>query len=389
MTGGPRFGLVVGEPSGDVLGRGLMAALRDLFPDASFEGIGGPRMVASGFNTLFPMERLSVMGFREPLRRLPELLRIRAALARRFCEHPPAVLVGIDAPDFNLPLERRVRGAGVPTAHYVSPTVWAWRQGRVRQIAKSVDRMITLFPFEAAFFTRHEVPVSFVGHPLADEIPLRVETGLHRHRLDLPESDPVLAVLPGSRRSEVEKLADPMFRTAEWLSARLPELRVLVPSASAEIFAIMQDLLGRSRYRLKLHLLRGKARQAMAAADAVLLASGTATLEAALLKKPMVVAYQVNPVTFALLKRIVKVSHIAMPNLLRGRSLVPEFMQEDVRADVLGPALLELLDPRADHGALCDEFMAIHEELRCDASRGAAAAVAELLTCSRSVPEPC
>ncbi len=383
MVEGPRFGIVVGEPSGDALGEGLMAALLNRFPGATFEGVGGPRMLALGFRSHFPMERLAVMGFLEPLRRLPELLRIRRALARRFIEHPPDAFVGIDAPDFNLPLERRLRRGGVPTAHYVSPTVWAWRQRRVRQIAEAVDRMITVFPFEAEFFQQHAVPVSFVGHPIADEIPLMVEREHYRRQLDLTEDGPILAVLPGSRDSEVAKLSEPLLRTAEWLSVRLPGLQVLVPCANAKLFASLKALTLRSRYEAEIHLLRGKARAAMAASDAVLLASGTASLEAALLKRPMVVAYRVNPVTFRLLRRIVKVTHIAMPNLLAGRGLVPEFLQGDVQPGVLGPALLELLDPNADHGPLVAEFEAIHRELRRDASRGAAEAVAGLLPDSR------
>lgn len=373
--------LVAGEPSGDVLGADLIAALKTLYPQARFSGIGGAGMVAQGLQTLVPMDRLAVMGLVEVVRHLPELLRIRRRLYRRLLADPPEVLIGIDAPDFNLGLERRVRAHGIPTVHYVSPSVWAWRPWRVRKIARAVDLMLTLLPFEAAFYQDHGVPVRYVGHPLADAIPPHNDSGLARLALDLdwPAATRCVALLPGSRVGEVGRLGPLFLETAAWLHQRRPELRFLMPAATPRLYAMLQAQQAVHAPLLPLTVVHGQSRTVMAAADVVLLASGTATLEAMLLKRPMVMAYRVAPMTAWIARRLVTLSHFALPNLLAGRELVPEFVQEAATVEALGPAVLRWLDDTEAGAVLAAEFAIWHDRLRCDASRQAAAAIAELL----------
>ncbi|HHW77906.1 MAG TPA: lipid-A-disaccharide synthase [Xanthomonadaceae bacterium] len=373
--------IVAGELSGDLLGAGLIAALKARYPQARFSGIGGPGMLAQGFQTDVPLERLAVMGLVEVLRHLPELVRIRRRLDRRLIADPPQVFVGIDAPDFNLGLERRLRARGVPTVHYVSPSVWAWRPWRVRKIARAVDLMLTLLPFEAAFYQDHGVPVRYVGHPLADAIPLRSDARTARWSLNLdwPDDAAVVALLPGSRLSEIGRLGPVFLETANWLHARRPELRFLIPAATPRLFETLAALRAEYAPVLPLTLTQGRSREVMAAADVVLLASGTATLEAMLLKRPMVMAYRVAPMTAWLARRLLTISHFALPNLLAGRALVPEFVQEAATVARLGPAVLRWLDDAAARAELMAAFDALHGRLRRDASRQAAAAVAELL----------
>ncbi len=373
--------IVAGELSGDLLGAGLMAALRVHYPQLRFTGIGGPAMLAQGFQTIFPMEQLAVMGLVEVLRHLPELLARRRQLCRQFIADPPLALIGIDAPDFNLGLERQLRAYGIPTVHYVSPSVWAWRPWRVRKIARAVDLMLTLFPFEAAFYQQHGVRVRTVGHPLADAIPLRNDSAVARRTLGLPAPDeaPVIALLPGSRLGEVSRLGPLLLETALWLNARRPELRFVLPAATPHLYETLAGMQAERAPALPLTLVQGQSREAMAAADVVALASGTATLEAMLLKRPMVVAYRVAPATAWLARRLVRVSHFALPNLLAGQELVPEFIQEAATVENLGPAVLRWLDEPLARERLTAEFDALHRELRCDASRQAADAVVELL----------
>jgi lipid-A-disaccharide synthase len=374
--------LVAGELSGDLLGAGLIAALKTHYPQARFSGIGGPSMIEQGLRSLVPLERLAVMGLVEVLRHLPELLRIRRRLYRELLADPPAVLIGIDAPDFNLGLERRLRIRGIPTVHYVSPSVWAWRPWRVRKIARSVDLMLTLLPFEAAFYQRHGVPVRYVGHPLADTIPPHNDPLLARQSLHLavPTEARIVALLPGSRRGEVGRLGPLLLDTAAWVWARRrPEVHFLLPAATPELFEILESMRAEHAPVLPLTLVQGRSREVMAAADVVLLASGTATLEAMLLKRPMVVAYRVAPVTAWIARQLLTVSHFSLPNLLAGRVLVPEFVQDAATVDHLGPAVLRWLDDAVAWSELMVEFGALHAQLRCDASRQAAVAVAELL----------
>lgn len=375
-----RIGIVAGELSGDLLGAGLMRELRQLFPEARFEGIGGERMLAEGMRSHYPLDALSVMGLLEVLRHLPRLLGIRRWLRRHFLADPPDLFIGIDAPDFNLGLERSLRQAGIPTVHYVSPTVWAWRQGRVRTIRRSVDLMLSIFPFEAEFFRRHDVPVTFVGHPLADDIPLQPDREAAREALGLAQLPAlVAAVLPGSRMSEVSLLGPLFLDTVEWLCARRDGIRFIVPCATPRIRAYLEGLLAERAEDLPVTLHDGRARECMTAANAVLVASGTATLETLLHQRPMVVAYKVTPVTGWLARRLIKVPFIAMPNLIAGERLVDEFAQEQATVSNLGPAVLGLLDDQSQREELITRFRALHALMKQDASRQAALAVARLL----------
>ncbi|MDZ7751033.1 MAG: lipid-A-disaccharide synthase [Gammaproteobacteria bacterium] len=370
-----RIALVAGEPSGDLLGAGLMEAIRRRVPDSEFLGIGGPRMAAAGCHGLYPMERLSVMGLVEVARRLPELLLQRRRLARQLVAAGPAVFVGIDAPDYNLGLERRLRRAGVPTAHYVSPSVWAWRAHRVKAIRKSTDLMLTLFPFEAEFYERAGVPVRFVGHPMADAIPLDNPPEAARRRLGLAQQATWVALLPGSRGSEIRRLAPAMLAAAHWMARARPGLRFVIPLVNGRTRGLVEQALGNAAPQLDVTLLDGRSREAMAAADGVLLASGTATLEALLIKRPMVVAYRVHPLTYRLVKPMLRVERYALPNLLAGRALVPEFIQDDVVPERLGAELLRLMEDEAAATAYRHTAEAIHLGLRRDADARAAEAV--------------
>ncbi|MCP5458808.1 MAG: lipid-A-disaccharide synthase [Gammaproteobacteria bacterium] len=374
-----KIAVLAGEPSGDVLGAGLIAALRKHFPQARFEGIGGELMQAQGCASLFPLEKLSVMGLVEVLGHLPELLRIQRSLCRHFLNDPPAVFIGIDAPDFNLRLERRLRVQGIRTVHYVSPQIWAWRSWRVRKIGRTVDLMLALLPFEATFYERHGVPVRYVGHPLADDIPLSNDSQPARRVLGLQENARWLALLPGSRLREVKMLGPIFVETALWLHDRLPELKFVVAVATPRIHQYLTELLQQLAPRLPIQLIEGRSRAVLTAADVVLLASGTATLETMLVKRPMVVAYKLAPLTAWIATRLIRISHYALPNLLANRKLVPEFMQAAATPANLGPAVLDWLNDAPARETLTTEFATLHRQLRCDASARAAAAVAELL----------
>jgi len=366
-----RIALVAGEASGDQLGAALIRGLRQRYPSARFEGLGGPRMMAEGFHTLYSMERLAVMGLIEPLKRLPELIRLRQRLRQHFLGWQPAVVVGIDSPDFNLGLELQLRQAGLKTAHYVSPSVWAWRQGRIRKIARAVDLMLTLLPFEAEFYRAHDVPVAYVGHPMADELPLSPDPGAARRALSLTETAPLIALLPGSRRSEVALLGPLFVEVARWCLRRCPELTFVLPAASVERRREIDALLVAAD-DLPIKVVDGQSHAAMAAADVVLLASGTTALEAMLLKKPMVVAYKVGWLTHLLLSRLIKTPFVSLPNLLAGRELVPEFLQDRATVENLGESVLDYLQTPQKVTALCDQFLRLHQELR----RGDAAVTA-------------
>ncbi|MFV3410793.1 lipid-A-disaccharide synthase [Pseudomonas nitroreducens] len=369
-----RVALVAGEASGDILGSGLMQALKQRHPDIEFIGVGGPRMQAEGLQSHFPMERLAVMGLVEVLGRLRELLRRRKDLVRMLIAAKPDVFIGIDAPDFNLNIELKLRRAGIRTVHYVSPSVWAWRQKRVLKIKQACDLMLALFPFEARFYEEHAVPVRFVGHPLANTIPLEADRIGARERLGLPQDACVVALLPGSRGGEVGKLGALFLDTAQRLLQERPELRFVLPCASPERRVQIEEMLaGRD---LPVQLLDGASHEALAACNAVLIASGTATLEALLYKRPMVVAYKVAPMTYRILKRLVKSPYISLPNLLAGRLLVPELIQDAATPEALGATLLPLLD---DGSVQTESFDAIHRALRQDASAQAAEAVLALV----------
>lgn len=377
-----RIAILAGEVSGDILGAGLMQALaRQLARDgirAEFIGVGGELMQAQGLQSCFPMERLSVMGLVEVLGRLPELLRRRRNLARQWIAEPPALFIGIDAPDFNLGLEGRLRAAGIPTVHYVSPSVWAWRRKRIFKIQKTTDLMLTLFPFEAQFYHEHRMPVSFVGHPLASLIPLQSDRTAARQALGLDPEGEVIALLPGSRSGEIKQLAESFLQTARWVRQRRPGVSFVLPAANERRSQELKQYL--SQYpELGVRLIEGQSRTVMAASDAILIASGTATLEAMLIKRPMVVAYRMAPLTYRIFSRLIKSRFISLPNLLADQPLVPEILQDEVQAQTLGPLLLRALDDRAYRQQLDEEFTAIHRELSQDADQRAASAILELL----------
>ncbi|MCH4561955.1 lipid-A-disaccharide synthase [Halomonas sp. EGI 63088] len=382
-----RVYLVAGELSGDILGAGLMRALKARHPNVEFRGIGGPGMIAEGIDSRFPLETLSVMGLVEVVKHLPELIRVRRTLRRDALDWRPDIMVGIDAPDFNLGLERQLREAGITTAHYVSPTVWAWRQGRVKGIAKSVDAMLTFLPFEAAFYRQHRVPVAFVGHPLADELPLVNDRAAARVALGLPDDVPLLAVLPGSRANEIRFLGATFLDAAERLCRARPGLRVVIPAATPERYRELTALLA-TRPALDgcVTLLDGQAREAMVASDAVLLTSGTAALEAMLCHRPMLVAYRMAPATHWLVRHLVKTEWISLPNLIARETLVPELIQDAATPAAIAERLGAMLDDADGRAALEARFAGMHAGLQRDASRRACDAI-EALVARRPLPE--
>ena len=381
-----RIALCAGEASGDLLGAGLIDALRAQWPAAQFAGIGGDAMHGSGLDTWFDSSALAVMGLAEVLRHLPRLLRLRLQFRARVLAWQPDVFIGIDAPDFNLGVERWLKQRGVRTVHYVSPSVWAWRESRAAKIGRSADRVLCLFPMEPAIYARHDVDARFVGHPLADSMPLQPNRAAARAQLSLPSSAPVLALLPGSRLGEIERLGATFLQAAARVAEQVPELRIVVPAANAVCRDALEHLLSDARYTMPhVQLLDGDARAAMVASDVVLLASGTATLEAMLAKRPMVVGYRVAAPTHAIVKGLglLKVDNYALPNVLAGERVVPELMQDDCTPERLADAVLAWLrDPRAV-AALQPRFLALHEQLRRNASVAAAGAVAELLANER------
>ncbi len=370
---------MAGEPSGDLLGARLIAALKRHLPDARFEGIAGPEMQAQGCHSLFPIERLSVFGLTDIASRYPELRRIRADLIEHFLSNPPDVFIGVDSPGFNLGVEETLRGAGVRTVHYVSPQVWAWRTWRVRRIRRAVDRILVLLPFEEAFYARHGVKATFVGHPLADEIPLTCDKRQARRALGLPLDGEIVALLPGSRIGELKRHADLFVETAAWLAHRRAGLRFVSPFVNDATREIFKTALARSDCDATITCLRGRSRDAMAAADAVLVASGTATLEAALLQKPMVVTYRVPLLMYYLARLFLHVKMVSLPNNLAGRRVVLELLQHDATAKRCGSAILALLDDPRQAKAETRALAAIHRSLRQNASARAAAAVLDLL----------
>lgn len=372
------IGIVVGEASGDILGAALMTELRKLYPNAEFSGIGGPRMLALGFHSYFPQDRLAVMGLIEPLKRLPELLRIRKFLREHFIANPPSVFIGIDSPDFTISLERSLKKHGIKTVHYVSPSVWAWRQKRVFKIAKSVDLMLTLLPFEAAFYEKYNVPVEFVGHHLADEIPLEIDKFKARRELGIPEHARVVALLPGSRASEVERMGKLFMHAAVFCLEQDPELLFYIPAANSDRYRQLHHQLN-DYVDFPIQLFNGNSHRVMAAADVLLLASGTVALEALLLKKPMVVAYKMAPLTFRILSWLVKTPFVSLPNLLANKLLVPELLQDNATPEKLSAAVMHYFENPEEASVLRDTFAEMHFNLRRDASVRAAAAIAKLI----------
>jgi len=372
----PHIALVAGEASGDLLGSRLVEALRRQLPGASFVGIGGPRMASAGLDAWFPQERLAVHGLVEVLAHLRELLAIRRALVRRLLDLRPSLFIGIDSPDFNLGVERRLRAARIATAHMVSPTVWAWRRWRIRTIRKAVDHMLVLFPFEAPIYREAGIPATFIGHPLADEIPIGMERRAAREELRLPQQAPVFAVMPGSRQSEILQMAPIFIQSMRLVLDRLPDARFLAPLATRETRALFETELFRQGARdLPVALLFGHAQDALAACDVALAASGTVTLEAALVGRPMVIAYRVAPLSHRIAMRLMHVEHMGLPNLLAGESVVPEFLQDEATPVNLTQALVNLHLDENVRTAVETRFASLHRQLRRNAAETAAHAL--------------
>lgn len=375
-----RIAIIAGETSGDILGSRLIASLKAINPDIEFEGIGGPEMAAQGCHCLYPMEKLSVMGFVEVLKHLPELLKIRKSLIQRWKLSKPDLVIGIDAPDFNLKLEAILHAAGIKTAHYVSPSVWAWRSNRVQKMKGNIDLMLTLFPFEALFYKRHNIPVEFVGHPLADVVPIQSDQQAARVELGLPQGKPILAILPGSRGSEIKYLASEFILAAGRLQSEQSDLVLVAPMVNDRIEQAFRDKLNELAPRLDIHIIKGQSRTAMAASDAILMASGTAVLEGMFVGRPMVAAGKMSALTVWLLRKsgTLKVKYFTLPNNLANEELVPELIQENVTVDNIVHTVRRMMKlPEAEKQALLSRFSQLHVKLRKDASATAAKVIAE------------
>lgn len=373
--------LVAGEASGDLLGAPLIRTLKQSYPDAEFFGIAGPEMMAAGCQSLYPMEALSVMGF-EALKHLPKLLKMRKQLFQQILQKKPDVFIGIDAPDFNLALERKLKEQGIKTVHYVSPSVWAWRQWRVKKISHSIDLMLTLFPFEVDFYREHNINAHFVGHPLADLIPLHPNKEQARQQLGMTTHNKLVALLPGSRMGELQRLSDLFINAASICAAEVPDVGFIVPFANDKTRQHFQSRLDELKPDLNIQLVSGQSRLVMQASDVVLLASGTAALEALLLKRPMVVSYKLSALTFWILKtfKILKVSLYSLPNLLAGKKIVEEYVQAEANPSNLGHALVRLLTDESNNAALIKTYEDIHLSMKQDASQQAALAITKLIS---------
>ena len=372
--------MVAGETSGDLLGGHLIAALRSRRPGLSFSGIGGPRMVEHGFESHYAMDRLAVLGYADALRNYRAISAIRTNLGKRFIAERPALFIGVDAPDFNLGLERTLKEAGIPAVHYVSPSVWAWRGWRVRKIARSVTHMLALFPFEPKIYDKVGVPVTYVGHPLADEIPLEVDKAEARTQLRLPARKLIIALLPGSRRSEMQHMAETFIRTAHRLYEEVKDVHFVCPTVSRETRDMLQDALYRyGGQDLPLTQLFGHSHEALAAADLALVASGTATLEAALLKTPMVITYKVSPVNWLIMRHMSYLPYVGLPNILAGEFLVSEYLQDKATPENLSHALIDLLRDEPRKRMQIERFRAIHATLRQNTAEKAAEVVLGVL----------
>ncbi|MDG1819153.1 MAG: lipid-A-disaccharide synthase [Porticoccaceae bacterium] len=374
---GPVFALVAGEASGDTLGADLIRALRRIFPTAQFEGVGGPKMIAEGFVSHYQMDRLSVMGLIEPLKRLPELLRMRRELVQRYKNTAPSAFIGIDSPDFNLGIEKALHSAGVKTVHYVSPSVWAWRQGRIKNIKRCVDLMLCLLPFEEAFYLEHGVPVAFVGHPLAGQIAERPNVAEARRRLSIDQDRPLLTLMPGSRAGEVQQMAELFLDVAAQLLVSHPQLQFVIPAANTNRHQQLEEMLA-TRPELQIKLIEQQSLLAMEAADAVLLTSGTTALEAMLLKKPMVVSYRMGNLAYRLLSPFIKTPYISIPNLLANQMLVPELIQGQATVEHLTDAVVKALDGNTRE-QLEQRFDQLHQQINLNSGDCAAAAIANLI----------
>ncbi len=372
--------LVAGEASGDLLGAHLLGALTERRAGLVFKGIGGPRMTGQGIDTWYPMEKLSVRGYVEVLRHYREIMGIRRALLARLLEERPQLFIGIDAPDFNLDLEYRLKAKGIPTIHYVSPSVWAWRRGRIRRIARAVSHVLVLFPFETEIYRNAGVPVTYVGHPVADTIPFEVDKAAAREQLRLPAGKLIVALLPGSRQSELRYMADVFVQAASRFHAQIGEAHFVCPTASRPTRDLMQEAIHRNgAAELPLTLMFGHSHEALAAADLALVASGTATLETALFKTPMVIAYKMSPITWKIMRRMLYLPYVGLPNILAGEFLVDELMQDAATPEALSDALLALMRDASRQRLQVERFAEIHQALRQDNATKAAEAVLAVL----------
>jgi lipid-A-disaccharide synthase len=370
------IGFVAGEASGDLLAAPVVGALRSGAPAFECAGIAGDRMIEAGATAWWHVRELSVRGYAEVLRELPRLVRLRAALRRRLLAERPAVVVGVDSPDFNLRLEMQLRGAGVPTVHYVSPSIWAWRPGRIEKVRRAADRVLLVFPFEQKIYDEAGIAATYVGHPLATSIPTQHDTTAARRRLGLPAEDPVVALLPGSRRAEVEYIAPPFIGAAMRMLAREPQLRFVLPVADARLRGLLAPAMAAAGAAAdRIVLFDGRSHDCLEAADGVLVASGTATLETALFGKPMVISYRMPPASYWIMSRMGTLNFVGLPNILAGEGLVPELLQHEATAERLADALLDLLNDRPRCDRLRERFAALHAELRRDTPRLAAEAI--------------
>ncbi|OTP66638.1 lipid-A-disaccharide synthase [Caballeronia sordidicola] len=378
-----RVAMVAGEPSGDLLAASLLDGLNARLPAGTrFSGIGGPRMTAAGFDAHWPLEKLTVRGYVEALKHIPEILGIRNELKRQLLAEPPSVFIGVDAPDFNFGLEHALRDAGIPTVHFVCPSIWAWRGGRIKKIVKAVDHMLCVFPFEPALMEKAGIASTYVGHPLADEIPLVPDVDAARRELGLTAGGPIIAVLPGSRRSEITLIGPTFFEAMALMQQREPGVRFVMPAATAALRELLQPLVA-AHPDLALTITEGKAQVAMTAADAILVKSGTVTLEAALLKKPMVISYKVPWLTGQIMQRQGYLPYVGLPNILAGRFVVPEILQHFATPEALADATLKQLNDNANRATLTEIFTEMHHVLRQNTAQRASEAVAQVLETRR------
>ncbi len=373
----PKIAIVAGEHSGDLLGAGLMQAISKRHPGAYFIGVGGPLMAEQGMDTYFPMDDLAVMGIAEVVQQLPKLLRHRKKLVQYLIEEQPDVMIGIDAPDFNLTVETRLKNAGIATIHYVSPSVWAWREGRIKGIKKAVDHVLCLLPFEKDFYDKHGLPATFVGHPLADDIPMQWQQTPARKELKLEPESEYLAILPGSRKGEIARMAPVFLRVAKKIAEKYPNLRFVAPMISDARAEQFQELIKQYSPELTIALPVGESRKVMAASNYLLLTSGTVALEALLIKRPMVVAYRFHWLSYQIIKRLFHAPFFSLPNLLAGKEIVPELAQSEASEEGIEQALVELIEQ--DNTALLEQFKTIHQQLKVSASEKAANVVDSFL----------
>lgn len=373
----PKIAIVAGEHSGDLLGVGLMQSILKRHPNATFVGVGGPLMVEQGMDSFFAMDDLAVMGIAEVFQQLPKLLKHRKKLVNYLISEQPDVMIGIDAPDFNLTVEARLKKAGIPTIHYVSPSVWAWREGRITGIKKSVDHVLCLLPFEKDFYDKHQLAATFVGHPLADDIPMQWGQTDARNELQLQPEVPYLAILPGSRKGEIARMAPVFLKVANKLAKKYPELRFVAPMISEARAAQFRELASQHSPGLDIVFPVGESRKVMAAANYLLLTSGTVALEALLIKRPMVVAYRFHWLSYQIIKRLFHAPFFSLPNLLAGKEIVPELAQSSASEEAIEQALVQLIEQ--DNQPLLEQFMNIHQQLKVSASEKAADVVESFL----------